>query len=215
MKKIILSLRNNFMTGIAVTLPLFITFLLIWFLYTKLNMYILNPVIELLKPYLPLYWMKYFTKALALIVVLLLVCLLGVTARNIIIIRLFGAVENILAKVPIIGRIYKAIRQISSAVLGEGKTIFRKVIMVEYPRKGIYSIGFVTREGKGEIQYKTKKKILSVFVPTTPNPTSGVFLLVPEDEAVILDMTVGDALKMVISGGNVVPTYKEKKPEIT
>jgi len=215
MSKIIIRLRNNFITGFAVTLPLLLTIFIIWILYKKISIYLLNPVIEVIEPYLPLYWMIYFAKALALVIILLIVCLIGLAAKNIIMMKFFGGFENFLTRVPLIGRIYKAIRQISNAFLGEGKTIFNKVIMIEYPRKGIYSIGFITRRAEGEVQKKTTgKEVFSVFVPTTPNPTSGIFLLVPEDEIIMLDMSVEEALKLVISGGGIIPKYEIDKKDI-
>ena len=100
----------------------------------------------------------------------------------------------------------------SNAFLGQPRGIFERVALLEYPRKGIYSIGFVTSEAKEEVQHKTDKRIINIFVPTTPNPTSGVFLLVPEEELTYLDMTVEEGLKLVVSAGKVTPDYK-KEPQ--
>lgn len=213
MKRFILKLRNNFITGVAVTLPIVVTLLLMWFLFTKINIYLLNPVVELLGSYLSIYGMEYIAKFIVFILILLFVCLLGFATKNIIILRFLSAMENLFTKVPLIGKVYKATRQISGAFLGKGKTMFSKVILLEYPRKGLYSIGFVTRETKGEIQFKTGENVLSVFVPTTPNPTSGVFILAPKEDVLDLDMSVEEGLKLVISGGGVVPDYlPEGKP---
>lgn len=208
MNNFLVKLRNNFITGVAVALPLIITVLLMWVLFQKVNIYLLKPAIDLLEPYLNVNWMIYIAKAGVFLIVVLFISLLGFAAKNIILMRLFGSIERFLTKVPLIGRFYKATKQISNAFLGVGKTVFKKVIVFEYPRKNVYSIGFVTSESEGEVQVKTNKKVLSVFLPTTPNPTSGVFLLVPIEEAIILDMSVEEALKMIISGGNVFPEYK-------
>ena len=116
--------------------------------------------------------------------------------------------EQLLFKVPMIGKIYTIIKQLSFAFLGQGKGLFERVVLIEYPRKGIYSVGLVTAKGKGEIQAKIPQGVLSVFVPTTPNPTSGVYLLVPEDEAIALDMSVEEGLKVVISGGTITPPFR-------
>ena len=94
------------------------------------------------------------------------------------------------------GKIYHAIRQISSAFLGEGKTIFKQVVLFEYPRKGIYSIGFVTGKASGAVQTKSGEEMITVFLPTTPNPTSGIFLLVPKSELRFLKMSVEEGMKM-------------------
>ncbi len=85
------------------------------------------------------------------------------------------------------------------------KSIFKKVVLIEYPRKGVWSIAFMTEDMHGEIEKRAKRDLISVFVPTTPNPTSGIYLLVPKNEAVFLDMSVEDGLKLVISGGTVIP----------
>ncbi len=211
MNSLLIRARNNFITGVAVLLPIVITILLIWFLFQKTNIYLLKPAINLLEPYLYATWMIYIAKIIIFLLVILLICSLGFAAKNIIMMRLFGGIEKFLTKVPLVGKFYKATKQISNAFLGAGKTIFKKVVVFEYPRKGVYSIGFVTSETEGEVQAKTNKKVLSVFLPTTPNPTSGVFLLVPVDEAIVLDMNVEEALKMIISGGNVLPEYKVKE----
>jgi uncharacterized membrane protein len=91
--------------------------------------------------------------------------------------------------------------------LGSNRSIFHKVVLIEYPRKGIYSLGFLTTEGSGEVQRKTDEQVVCVFVPTTPNPTSGMLIFVPKDQIIHLDMTTEDGLKLVISGGVVVPPY--------
>lgn len=207
MKKIILKLRNNFITGIAVTLPVLVTILVIWFLFTKLNIYLLNPAVNLLEQYLSIYWMEYIAKFVIFVIVFLFISLLGFATKSIITLRLLRGMEKLFTKVPLIGRVYKATRQISSAFLGEGKTMFMKVVLIEYPREKLYSIAFITRETKGEIQHKTEEEVLSAFVPTTPNPTSGVFVLVPKSDAIELDMSVEEGLKLVISGGSVIPDY--------
>ena len=111
------------------------------------------------------------------------------------------------------GKIYNAIKQISSAFIGQGKTIFKEVVLIEYPRKGINSIGFTTGPSKGEINSVLGKKGYSgvnVFVPTTPNPTSGIFMVFPKEDVQFLEMSVEDGMKLVVSGGSVSPEYVER-----
>jgi uncharacterized membrane protein len=145
--------------------------------------------------------------AFALIIFILF---LGLIARNIVGRRLIALGERILARLPIISKIYTSAQQIGQAFLGERRTSFNRVVLFEYPRPGLYSFGLVSGEARGEIQGKTGEKVLNVFVPTTPNPTSGLFILVPEKDAIPLDMTVAEALKLLISGGAVTPDYKLK-----
>jgi uncharacterized membrane protein len=136
-----------------------------------------------------------------------LTVLIGILARNFLGRRVLRIGETFLTKIPIVSRVYIALKQISQAFWGQNKTVFTGVVLLEYPRKGLFTIGFVTSPGRGEVKAKSDEKLLNVFLPTTPNPTSGWFVMVPEKHAVPLDMKVEDALKMVISGGAVVPEY--------
>jgi len=123
---------------------------------------------------------------------------------------LFG--ESVLLRVPFMGKIYNVAKQIFSSFFGNGKTIFEKVVLVEYPRKGLYSIGFTTGETKGKVLESVVYAGLNVFIPTTPNPTSGIFLIVPKEDVIFMDMSVEDGIKLVVSGGAVYPkTHNSKK----
>jgi uncharacterized membrane protein len=137
-----------------------------------------------------------------------LTVLIGFVARNFLGRRVFRLGETLVERIPIVNRVYVALKQISEAFWGRNKTVFTGVVLLEYPRKGLYTLGFVTSPGRGEIKAKTEEKLINVFLPTTPNPTSGWFVMVPEEQAVPLDMKVEDALKMIISGGAVVPEYR-------
>jgi len=116
------------------------------------------------------------------------------------------------AGIPIISRIYSTIQQISRAFLSEKREVFKKAVLFEYPRPGTYSIGFFTQDTKGMVQDALDCDVVSVFLPTTPNPTSGFLLFVPKTEIIELDMPVEEALKLVISGGAIVPQSREKRP---
>ena len=109
-------------------------------------------------------------------------------------------------------RIFLALKQISRAFIGSNRALFSYVVLFEWPRKGIYCIGFVMSETEGEVQYKTSENVLSIFLPTTPNPTSGLFMMVPKKDTQRLEMAVEDALKMIISGGAIVPPYTKTLP---
>lgn len=136
-----------------------------------------------------------------------LTVLIGLLVRNFLGRRIFRLGETLLERIPIVNRVYIALRQISRAFWGRNKTVFSHVVLLEYPRRGLYTLGFVTSPGRGEVDAKTEEKLINVFLPTTPNPTSGWFVMVPEDQAVTMEMKVEDALKMIISGGAVVPEY--------
>ena len=203
-------IRNNFITGIVAVLPVILTVLILRFLILKINLYILSPIMNTLGPYFDKPYLIYLTKTIVFLIVLSLIVLLGMATRVLIFRKSFCFTEQLLFKVPMVGKIYTIIKQLSFAFLGQSKGLFERVVLIEYPRKGLYSVGFVTAKGKGEIQAKTPQDVLSVLVPTTPNPTSGVYLLVPEDESIALDMSVEEGLKVVISGGTIMPPSKNK-----
>lgn len=201
-------IRNNFIAGLAVILPLTLTIVILQFIAVNVNKLILDPIFKIYSPLIqgkP--YVAYLSKVLVLIISILLIALIGLATKLIIVRRFFGFGERLFFKIPMVGRIYVAIKQISSAFLGKRRGIFKRVILLEYPRKGIHSLGFVTSKSKGEVQAKIKKEVLNVFVPTTPNPTSGVFLLVPVEETIPLELSVEDGLKLIISGGVVIPDY--------
>ncbi len=207
-KKLLIRVRNNFIAGIAILLPVLVTIVVSYYFIIKLNQFILEPIIKYLEPVLLYDYLIHAAKILLFIIIVIFISIIGLSAKSILVRKSFGGLEKIFLKVPIVGKIYNASKQISNAYLGEGKGIFKKVVLIEYPRRGIYSVGFVTSDNKGEIQYKTEKQLLNIFIPTTPNPTSGIFLLVPKDEVIVLDMSAEEGLKLIISGGAVAPGYK-------
>lgn len=202
-------IKNNFLTGLVVILPVILTVAILTFLIRKINENILNPMVKILGIhfYNP-YW-TYLTKGAAFVVFILLIALIGLATRLILLRKFFGFWEKLLSRVPMMGKIYVTIKQMSLAFLGQGKYVFEKVVLIEYPRKGIYSLGFVTAQGSKEIEEKTKSDIVHVFLPTTPNPTNGFFLAVPKKEILPLEMSVADGFKLVVSGGAFSPPEKK------
>jgi len=201
----------NFFNGIVLLLPVVVTVGLIRFLVHKLNDIVLSPLAELFAGFIPGVEHIYIAKALIFVVVIFAVASIGYGAKILVISRMFSWGERFLLKVPVMGRIYNAAKQLFSAFLGRGKTIFKQVVLVEYPRKGLYSIGFTTGTTKGELRDSIDQGGVNVFVPTTPNPTSGIFLIVPKESVQFLKMTVEDGMKLVVSGGAVSPPYYPDK----
>jgi uncharacterized membrane protein len=142
---------------------------------------------------------------LGLLISLLLILLVGVFAANVMGRFFVNLFERFMFKIPLVKSIYLLFKQMADTTLGRERKGFRQVVLLEYPRRGIWSVGFVTGVTQGEIQRLTEKKMVNVFVPTTPNPTSGFYLLVAEDEMIHLRMTVDEAFKLIISGGMVTP----------
>ena len=199
-------IRVNFFTGLLIVVPVVLTFWVLYFIISKLNLLLLEPIMKIFQIWLPdRGFADLLTKAAVFFILLGILTLIGLAARIIFVRKIFGFAERILYKVPMISTIYKGLKEISSAFLSSHKSIFKKVVLLQYPKNGVYTIGFVTSETRGEAQDKTKEKVINVFVPTTPNPTSGMLVLVPEIDAIVLDMSVEEGMKMIISGGAVTP----------
>jgi uncharacterized membrane protein len=150
----------------------------------------------------------------ALAVILLLGT--GMLGANFIGRRLVTFYESLLSRIPLVRSVYGAVKNFAEIVLSDSGTSFKKVLLIEYPRKGLYSIAFQTSDNPEEVQSHTGETVITVFLPTTPNPTSGFMIFVPKDEVVELQMTVEEALKMVVSLGVVVPKWRtlHSRPEV-
>jgi len=193
------------LNGVVILLPIAGTIWVIRFLVVMLNNTILEPLLHLFSFTSDEIKSVHIAKTVIFFIVLAAVALIGWGAKVLFVKRLFAFGENILLKVPFMGRLYKALKQIFSALLGEGKTVFKQVVFIEYPRKGLYTIGFTTGTTKGELRDSIEGSGVNVFVPTTPNPTSGFFLIVPKESIRFLKMSVEDGMKLVVSGGSVSP----------
>jgi uncharacterized membrane protein len=188
--------RRYLLAGLALVLPTVVTAYVLWFLFTKLD--------GILGAYLrEKTGLAFPGIGLAAIVAILL--LAGMMASNLIGKRLIRFFQRGLESIPLFNRVYVAVRQISETLLSERSNVFRQVALVEYPRRGAYSICFVTSENSGEIAARLARRTVNVFVPTSPNPTSGFMLLVPVEDLIPLDMSVEDGMKMVISAGSYTP----------
>ena len=201
-------IKANFLTGLIIVGPLILTFWILYFIIGKLNLLLLKPIAGVFKDWVPAQNIIILTKIAIFFVLLLCITAVGFAARILLLRNIFGFGEKVLYRVPMISTIYRTIKEISFAFFVQKDTIFKKVVIIEYPRKGLYQLGFVMSDAKGEIQEKTKESVVNVFLPTTPNPTSGMLVLVPEEDVITLDMSVADGMKMIISGGAIVP-----KPE--
>ena len=205
-KSFLLKLRNYFTTGLLVAAPTFIT---IWILAKVFQWFdnILGKWYTALFKKLGLSEEAYFT-GLGAITLAVIVILIGAFARQYAGRKMLNLWEKVVNRVPLFNRIYLAVRQLSDSFAKGGAVIFQRPVMLEYPRRGLYSIGFVTRDCEGPFCRIIGKDVSSVFIPTTPNPTSGVIIFVPRDEMIPLDMTVEDAMKLIISAGKVTPDIK-------
>ena len=195
-------LRGWFLAGLLATVPLFITFYVAWFLITLIDGYATSILPDNLNP------QQYFSfpvPGIGIIIGILVIILIGFLATNLLGSTLIRLGEGLLGRLPVIGSVYGTTKKVIETVIASRSDAFREAVLIEYPRRGAWAVGFVTGSTKGEIQNISSESLVSVFVPTTPNPTSGFLLFFPREDLITLDMTVEDAVKLVISGGIVAP----------
>jgi uncharacterized membrane protein len=202
------TLRNAFFSGVILVAPLALT---IW-VFAKIIEFVggaLRPVFFVFvpnslrdRPSLETVW-----DILATLIAVILVTLLGYVSRYVFGKFFFSIGHRFMQSIPGVSPVYNTVRQIVNTFGSQSRHLFNQVVLVEFPRKGCWTIGFLTNTVQGEAQSKTQNEVLTVFVPTTPNPTSGFLLMLPRRDAIELDMTVGDGMKMIISGGAVVPPW--------
>ncbi len=205
-------LKKSFLTGLVLLLPIGITVLIVNFM---LN-YIGEPASNVL-----FYWLdidirnKLLTSILINLIstlfILILITVIGLFSRYFFGRWLLKMTERIINRVPLVNSIYKSLKQIINTFGQNNTEAFSKTVLVPYPHRDTYAIGFLTSDTVGEVQDKTGKHVMNVFIPTTPNPTSGFLLMVPREDIIELEMRVGDGIKMIISGGLVVPPYNKSK----
>ncbi len=212
--------RANFFTGLAVVLPAIVSIAVVFWLF-----FTISNITDTLLIFIPkrithemngdvvgkVHW---YWSVVALLLALVLVSVVGLLARNYLGKKLIQSVDMSLLRVPVLNKIYGTTKQVNEAFTSGNKNSFKTVVMVEFPRAGMRSIGFLTGEANGEIGHKAGGKMVCVFIPTTPNPTSGFLMLLPEDEVTRLEMSVADGLKFIISLGSIAPAYSPAARDI-
>ncbi len=210
-KESVSELKKVFFAGILVSLPLAFTLFLLKFLFVYIDN-LLSPLFTeiLIGMGYPID-SSFRIPGLGIVGIITIIFLIGLFTRNIIgktFIRLY---EAVLIRIPILKNIYVGAKQVIETFGNSMGGSFNKVVMIEYPRKDVYALAFITSEAKGEVVRQTGQEMVNVFLPTTPNPTSGFFLLIPKEEIIELEMSVEDGVKMIISGGLVTPPDSAKK----
>tara|TARA_E500000331_G_scaffold168493_1_gene162976 strand:+ start:514 stop:1128 length:615 start_codon:yes stop_codon:yes gene_type:complete len=196
-KSILASFRNYFIAGIVVLIPIGITLYLTLFLI-KISSKILPKEIN------PNYYLPYDIPGLEILISVLLITLIGWISLSFLGRRLLNIFNNLLKRIPILRTIYSAILQMTETFTKSEKDK-KNVVLIEYPRKGCWAVGFATKDNNTEMSKKTNKKLVNVFVPTTPNPTSGFLLMFPKDEVIYLDISFEEASKFIVSAGTSTP----------
>ena len=192
-RSILTRISNYFIAGVVVLIPIGVTIYLTIFLVT-----VSSSVLP--KEINPNHYLPYNIPGLEIIISIILITLIGWLSLSFIGRRLLNLFNNILKKIPILRTIYSAIGQMTETFTKTNKDK-KNVVLVEYPRRGSWAVGFATKENTGEITNKTKKNLINVFIPTTPNPTSGFLLMFPKDEVIYLDLTFEQASKFIVSAG--------------
>jgi len=204
-------LRNIFVAGFLVILPVLITIFLVVFIFNTFERLLARPVSFGLKLLGLSQFIGYHIPGLLGLAALAIISFfLGLAVTNVIGKKFIALGEKILSKVPLVWNIYYASKQLmESTVSMRNRKSLQQVVLVEYPRRGMYVIGFITSDARGEIQDVTQKEVLNVFVPTTPNPTSGMLIMVPREDVTPLSMSIEDGIKLIVSGGMVTPLPPE------
>jgi uncharacterized membrane protein len=202
-------LRNYLIAGLLIWIPVMVTVWVIRFLSGILDQSLLL---------LPWAWRPEtlfgrYIPGVGIVLSLLLLLVTGIVVRNLFGGQIVAGIENLVRRIPVVGSIYGGAKTFSETVLTDKGKSFKQVVLVEFPRKGLYSVGFITCEEMDEVQARTEQDVVCVFVPTTPNPTTGFLVAVDRHEIVRLDMSVDEAFKMLLTLGVVVPRW-QKKPEM-
>ncbi|MGL5125587.1 MAG: DUF502 domain-containing protein [Fusobacteriaceae bacterium] len=218
------TIKSYFYTGLISILPIILTvYILNWFLTIIINListsFVAVALKEIISTVLNLGKEKVHQEILlnlsintiSIITIILAITLTGYTLKNVFFASIAKRIEKLFANVPLVKHIYSTINQIVGVVSSNKNSNYQKVVVLEYPRKGIYSLGFLTSENNGILEsVLNKKQICNIFIPTSPNPTSGMFIAVPVEDIKILDIKIDDAVKLIISGGVIVPNYKKE-----
>ena len=221
---ILARLRANFLTGLVVIAPVGLTIWLIWSIVGWVDGFVLPLVPDRYQPDRMLQDLlgldpsvQINVRGIGVVIFLIFTVIIGWMAKGLIGRSLISFAEGLVERTPVVRSIYSGIKQISETVFAQSERSFERACIIEYPRKGIWAIGFISTNTKGEIAMRGNdgRSMLSIFLPTTPNPTSGFLLFVPEEDVITLDMTVEEAAKLVISAGLVYPNGKDVPANIS
>jgi len=198
-------IRRYLVAGILVWVPLAVTYTLLRFVVGLMD----RTLLLLPRQFRPEELLGFQIPGLGVILTIIVLLVTGLLAANFVGRAFVGGWESLLDRIPVVRSIYSAAKNFAEMVFSDSSQSFKKVLLIQYPRKGLYSLAFQTSTKLGEVQGRTGEEIVCCFVPTTPNPTSGFIVIVPKKDVTVLDMEVDEALKMIISLGVVVPTWRK------
>ncbi len=206
-------LKNVFLAGLAVTIPVGLTLYILFFLID-----LMDGLLRFIPAaYHPDRVLGFRIPGLGVIATIVLILVAGLLTTSYAGGRFFRLAEALVERIPLVRGIYQAIKQIVQTMVSQEGQSFKRVVLVEFPRTGLYTVAFVTGIATGELKDKTGGRCINLFVPTTPNPTSGYYVMIPEDSVTDLEMSVEDAFKLIISGGMIAPSENKelRKDEIS
>ncbi len=208
MRKLLAYVKNTFINGLLVLLPLGFTFYVLWLIYRM----ILNfagkgsEFGNLIRDFLLLTIGREWFPGIGVILTVILVFLVGLITRIYVGRKVYGLLDRLMGSTPLVNKMYVTVKQIINAILSRESTTFRDVVMFEYPRRGTYTVGFVTNKNLGEIEEIIGKGAVAAFIFTTPNPLSGMTVFLPEEDVTYLDLSIEEGLRLVLSMGIVIPS---------
>ncbi len=202
-------LRIWFFSGLIVLIPIVATIYLLWLLFSKIDGLLKGVFYKWgssvgLQPF----------PGLGFLTIIVIILLVGIFVSNYVGKKLLQMFDRLFTRLPLVNGVYSTIQRISQAFLSGEKAVLKQAVLFEYPRKGMYSIGFITSESWMEAERKTGKRTVNIFLPTTPNPTSGYLLLIPKDDIIPLQISVEEALKLIVSGGSVLPPDQMREVQL-
>ncbi len=202
--------RRYLIAGLLIWVPLGITIIVVRLLVNWLD----GSILLIPEAYRPENLLGFAIPGLGVLISLIVVILTGVFAANLFGRRLVKLWEGLLSHVPLVRSVYSGAKQLAETMFSDSGQSFRKVLLIEFPRKGLWTLAFLTGTDQGEVQRKTGRNVINVYVPTTPNPTGGYFVMVPKEDVQELDMSVDEGLKMLMSMGAVVPDAIKASSEL-
>lgn len=202
-------LKTHFASGLLVLGPVFITVLIILYLVRLTDRFVVNPLFQILPIDVEASFKVFLTKVAIALFVSLAICLIGILAERFFFRRFLQGLEALFLNVPFFSKLYLSVKDIAQAFFGDKSGVFKRVVYLEYPRKGIWALAFVTQERRWDIHEKTGRDMVNVFVPSPPNPATGFFIFVPKEDLMDAGISVEEAIKLVISGGAAVPAPKK------
>ncbi|PLX69700.1 MAG: hypothetical protein C0603_01850 [Denitrovibrio sp.] len=207
-------IQRSLIAGILATLPLAVTYWFLTFVFKKFSGFF-QPYLVMLTNKYDIILPDYTEKIISFSVIIIVLFFIGLIAKNYLGKKILGMIQSIAENIPIVRGVYSSIRQIVDAFQTTSGSSFKKVVMIEYPRKGIYSFGFITKDSSEFLNKATGEVCVNIFIPTTPNPTSGFILIVPKADVIDPGIPIEHGIKFIISAGLVEPFAKPEEPIVS